>query len=163
MPFHHQSAFIKQLFGKFYCTLHVPKKGALPTAPQPVLAVDDDALLETLLSRAVRDLKRLLIVLVPSCSRRKCLQEPGFVQQLYRLFVNRPGSQRLLGPPHPLWLADIRCMSNAPPQSTSPESSSPRPWGTICTLWPSPRAPFPSWPWQPQLLTDLCRNAVPEW
>ncbi|KAK9345037.1 hypothetical protein V1522DRAFT_408484, partial [Lipomyces starkeyi] len=74
-PFHHQPAVIKQLLGKSFFTLHVLKKGVLPTAPQPVLAVDDDALLEALLSRAVRDLKRLLIVLVPSCSRRKGLEE----------------------------------------------------------------------------------------
>ncbi|KAK9348100.1 hypothetical protein V1522DRAFT_434494 [Lipomyces starkeyi] len=98
-PFHHQPAVIKQLLGKFFGTLH------------PVLAVDDDALLEAFLSRVVRDLKRLLIV---------------------------------LGPPRPLWREDIRCISNMPPQSTSTESSSPLPWGTICTAWLSTRAPFPS-------------------
>ncbi|KAK9261364.1 hypothetical protein V1519DRAFT_467863 [Lipomyces tetrasporus] len=104
--FHHQPAVIQQLLGKFYCTLHVAKK-------------------EAPLSRAVRDLKHLLIVLVPSCSRRKCLQE----------VIHRSV---------PDVVRNIRCISNAPPQSTSPESSSPRPWGTICAFWPSPRAPFPS-------------------
>ncbi|KAK9358955.1 hypothetical protein V1504DRAFT_364150, partial [Lipomyces starkeyi] len=110
-PFHHQPVVIKQLLGKFFGTLHVPKKGVLPTAPQPVLAVDDDAFLEADSARAVPDLKRLLIRLVPRYSRRKCFQEvvhrsvpdivrcllkPGFVRQLYRLLVDRPGSQRLL-------------------------------------------------------------------
>ncbi|KAK9482506.1 hypothetical protein V1527DRAFT_522028 [Lipomyces starkeyi] len=116
-PFHHQPAVIKQLLGKFYGTLHVTKKGVLPTAPRPVVVVDDDALLEAMLWRAVPDLKHILIRLVPSYSRRKCFQEgihrsvpdivrsllePGLFQQLYRLFVNRLGSQPLLRFRNPL-------------------------------------------------------------
>ncbi|KAK9331653.1 hypothetical protein V1520DRAFT_65053 [Lipomyces starkeyi] len=154
-PFHHQPAVIKQLLWKFFSTLHVPKKGALPTAPQSVLAVDHDALMEALLSRAARDLKRLLTVLVSRRSKRKCLQEvihcsipdvvrsllkPGFFQQLYRLFVNRSGSQPLLRFRDPLIIRRISTCR----QSISTESSSPPPWCTICTSWLSTRAPFPS-------------------
>ncbi|KAK9388606.1 hypothetical protein V1515DRAFT_578926 [Lipomyces mesembrius] len=60
-PFHHQPAIINQLLGKFYGALHVPKKGILPTAPQPVLAMDDDALPEGLFVESG------IVVLVPGC------------------------------------------------------------------------------------------------
>ncbi|KAK9390014.1 hypothetical protein V1515DRAFT_592625 [Lipomyces mesembrius] len=48
-------------------------------------------------------------------------------------------------------------MSNAPPQSTSPEYPSPPPSDTLCISWPSTRAPFPSWLSSPVFLARVTR------
>ncbi|KAK9350425.1 hypothetical protein V1523DRAFT_81374 [Lipomyces doorenjongii] len=74
--------------------------------------LDDNALLKAFVSRAVVDVKRILVVLVPARSRCKCIQEvilrcvpdvvgsllkPGLpATSLLHLFVDRRRSQRLL-------------------------------------------------------------------
>ncbi|KAK9234554.1 hypothetical protein V1525DRAFT_412722 [Lipomyces kononenkoae] len=69
----------------------------------------------------------------------RCVLEPGHFQRLYRIVVNRLALNANF---------DFRTLSsfmarrhsltsNTPPQSTSPECPSPRPWGATCTAWPS--------------------------
>ncbi|KAK9387449.1 hypothetical protein V1515DRAFT_601860 [Lipomyces mesembrius] len=102
---------MSQRLWQLFLTLYAPKKGILPSAALPVLGMDDNTLMQAFFSRAVLDLKNFLIVLVPSCSRRKCLQQiihgrvpdivrslqdPMHLQGLNRLLVDRPGPQLLL-------------------------------------------------------------------
>ncbi|KAK9323183.1 hypothetical protein V1517DRAFT_106758 [Lipomyces orientalis] len=113
----------------------MPKKGVLPTAVRPVLAMDDNALLKALFPRAVPDLKNLLVILVPSHSGIKCLEEiihrripdiigsllePGPFERLYRLSVDCPGSQRLLRSRDSLILYGAQTFVVCPPRCPHP-------------------------------------------
>ncbi|KAK9244882.1 hypothetical protein V1506DRAFT_460280, partial [Lipomyces tetrasporus] len=171
VPFHHQSAIRRQLLWQLFGTLHMPKKGVLPTAARPVLAMDDNALLKALFARAVPDLKKLLVILVPSCSGIKCLQEvihrcipdiigsllePGLFERLCRLVVDCPGSQRLLRSRDSLILYGAQTFVVRPPRCPHPVeqiSFSAPPWGTVLFFAPSAQPPFlisAFWPAFPQ-------------